>query len=123
MERGFRFLKDPLFFADSLFLKNPKRIMALIMIMVLALLIYSLAEHKLRSQLADIGQSVPNQVGKETQTPTMRWVFQIFEGIDLLVVRRNGEVVSRQVLNLKPVYLTILQLLGPPVQNCYLLPP
>jgi len=123
VERGFRFLKDPLFFADSLFLKNPRRIMALIMIMVLALLIYSLAEHKLRSQLAETGQSVPNQVGKETQTPTMRWVFQIFEGIDLLVVRRNGEVVSRQVLNLKPVHLTILQLLGPPVQNCYLLPP
>jgi len=123
VERGFRFLKDPLFFADSLFLKNPRRIMALIMIMVLALLIYSLAEHKLRSQLAETGQSVPNQVGKETQTPTMRWVFQVFEGIDLLVVRRDGEITTKRVLNLKPVHLTILQLLGPPVQNCYLLPP
>jgi len=40
VERGFRFLKDPLFFADSLFLKNPGRIMALTMIMVLALLVY-----------------------------------------------------------------------------------
>jgi transposase len=37
VERGFRFLKDPLFFADSLFLKKPERIMALIMIMTLAL--------------------------------------------------------------------------------------
>ena len=45
MERGFRFLKDPLFFADSLLLKNPGRIMALIMIMVLALLIYALNPH------------------------------------------------------------------------------
>ena len=33
VERGFRFLKDPLFFADSLFLKKPERIMALMMIM------------------------------------------------------------------------------------------
>jgi transposase len=48
VERGFRFLKDPLFFAHSLFLKKPERIMALLMIMGLALLIYSLAERKLR---------------------------------------------------------------------------
>jgi transposase len=41
---GFRFLKDPLFFADSLFLKNPGQIMTLIMIMGLALLIFSLEE-------------------------------------------------------------------------------
>jgi transposase len=119
VERGFRFLKDPLFFADSLFLKNPGRIMALIMIMVLALLVYSLAEHKLRLQLAETGQSVPNQVGKPTQTPTMRWIFQVFEGLDLLLVRQNGQVVSRQVLNLKQEHLTVLHLLGPPVEYCY----
>jgi len=33
VERGFRFLKDPMFFADSLFLKKPARIMALLMVM------------------------------------------------------------------------------------------
>ena len=76
VERGFRFLKDPIFFADSLFLKNPGRIIALIMIMVLALLVYSLAERKLRLRLAEEGQSVPNQVGKATQTPTMTKTFQ-----------------------------------------------
>ena len=32
-ERGFRFLKDPLFFASSIFLKSPERIMALGMVM------------------------------------------------------------------------------------------
>lgn len=121
VERGFRFLKDPLFFADSLFLKNPGRIMALIMIMVLALLVYSLAERKLRLQLAETGQSVPNQVGKETQTPTLRWIFQVFEGIDLLLISQNGQVVNRQVLNLRPEHLTVLRLLGPPVEKCYLL--
>jgi hypothetical protein len=39
-ERGFRFLKDPLFFASSVFLKTPKRIAALDMIMALCLLVY-----------------------------------------------------------------------------------
>ena len=121
VERGFRFLKDPLFFADSLFLKNPSRIMALMMIMVLSLLVYSLAERKLRRQLADTGQSVPNQLGKETQTPTMRWVFQVFEGIDLLIIRQKDQIETRQALNLKQEHLTVLHLLGPPVEKCYLL--
>ena len=120
VERGFRFLKDPLFFADSLFLKNPERIMALTMIMVLALLIYALAERKLRLRLAETGQSVPNQVGKATQAPTMRWIFQVFEGVDVLLIRQNGQI-ARRVLNLKPVHREILRLLGPPVEKCYLL--
>jgi len=47
-ERGFRFLKDPLFFASSMFLKNESRIVAMVMIMGLALMVYSLAERKLR---------------------------------------------------------------------------
>ncbi len=118
-ERGFRFLKDPWFFADSLFLKSPKRIMALVMVMGLALLVYALAEHKLRTALQERGESVPNQVGKSTQRPTMRRVFQMFEGIDLLVIRTPEEV-RQQVLNLKPVHRQILRLLGPNVEKCYL---
>ncbi len=30
VERGFRFLKDPMFFASSVFLKSPKRVAALV---------------------------------------------------------------------------------------------
>ena len=51
VERGFRFLKDPLFFASSLFLEKPQRIMALLMVMGLSLLIYALAERFLRAEL------------------------------------------------------------------------
>ena len=39
VERGFRFLKDPMFFADSLFLKKPSRLMSLMMVMTLSLLV------------------------------------------------------------------------------------
>jgi transposase len=39
VERGFRFLKDPLFLASSLYLKSPKRLMALLMVMTLCLLV------------------------------------------------------------------------------------
>ena len=36
-ERGFRFIKDPLFFADSLFVKNPERIDTMMMLMALCM--------------------------------------------------------------------------------------
>lgn len=41
MERGFRFLKDPMFLASTLFLKKAQRIMALLFVMTLCLLVYA----------------------------------------------------------------------------------
>lgn len=121
-ERGFRFLKDPLFFAHSLFLEKPARIMALLMVMGLSLLIYALAEHHLRRQLEQQQQTIPNQVGKPTATPTMRRIFQVFEGIDLLSIHQahpSGSPPQRLVLNLNPLHHRILALLGPEVEYCY----
>jgi len=123
VERGFRFLKDPLFFANSLFLKNLARIMALIMIMGLALLIFALGERKLREALNQNNESIPDQKGKPTQTPTLRWVFQIFEGLDVLSVWVDGRLVTRKLLNLRPVHQQVIRLLGPQVQKCYLFDP
>jgi transposase len=120
VERGFRFLKDPLFFAHSLFLKKPERLMALLMIMGLALLIYSLAERKLRQALKEMNATVPDQRRKPTQRPTIRWIFQLFEGLDILLVKQNGEVMLRQLLNLRPAQEQVITLLGPQVQKCYL---
>jgi transposase len=71
-ERGFRFLKDPLFLASSVFVKKPERIMALSFIMVLCLLIYRLAEVRLRSRLAQTQQTIPDQLQQPTARPTMR---------------------------------------------------
>jgi transposase len=120
VERGFRFLKDPLFFAHSLFLKKPERIIALLMIMGLSLLIYSLAERKLRQVLKEMNATIPDQRRKPTQSPTIRWVFQLFEGLDILLVKQNGQVMPRQLLNLRPAQEQVITLLGPQVQKCYL---
>jgi transposase len=120
VERGFRFLKDPLFFAHSLFLKKPQRLMALLMIMGLSLLIYALAERKLRQTLKEMQAAVPNQQRKPTASPTMRWIFQLFEGLDILLVKQNGQVMFRQLLNLRPAQEQVITLLGPQVQKCYL---
>ena len=97
VERGFRFLKDKSFHASEFFLKKEERIEALAMIMVLCLLIYSYAEWKLRRKLKEAGQSVPNQLKKPTQKPTMRWIFQLFMRVTLIIVTEGQNVVSRQI--------------------------
>lgn len=84
VERGFRFLKDPLFFVSSLFIKKPSRIDALLMIMTLSLLVYSIAQRRMRANMEKAEATIPNQINQETATPTLRWVFQCFDGINLL---------------------------------------
>jgi transposase len=118
VERGFRFLKDPLFLASSVFVKKVERIMALSFIMVLCLLIYRLAEFRLRARLAETQQTIPDQVHKPTARPTMRWVFQYFEGIELLHVQTSTTSLL-MVLRLESVHRLILSLLGPLYEQIY----
>ncbi len=88
-ERGFRFLKDPLFLASSVTVSKPKRIMALSFIMVLCLLVYRLAEFQLRSRLAQTQQTIPDQVQKPTARPTMRLSsFNVLKGLSCSMCRR-----------------------------------
>ena len=115
-ERGFRFLKDPLFFTSSVFLKTPSRIAALAMVMGLCLLVYSLGQRKLRQTLAQTNQSVKNQLKKPTQTPTLRWIFQCFQSIHLVLLNN-----SNQISNLTEDRKYILQLLGNECKKYYLL--
>ena len=114
-ERGFRFFKDPRFQAHTVFLKSPRRIMALLMIMTLCLLVYAALEYRLRLALADTQTTVPDQQGKPTQRPTMRWVFQLFVGIHVLLVAGQ----TAMILNLKPPQQHVIQLLGPSYQALY----
>ena len=117
-ERGFRFLKDPLFFTASVFVKKPERVEAIAMIMGLCLLVYNLAQRKLRKQLETAQEGVRNQVKKLTNKPTMRWIFQMFQAVHL--VRINGE---KQVSNLTQERQEILQHLGKDCCQYYLMIP
>ena len=104
VERGFAFLKDPLFFADSVFLKSPRRISTMAMLMGLCLMVYSLGQREVRRQLSSAKTGIPNQLGKLTDRPTLRWIFQCFQGIHLLVYQGIKQVVNlteERQLNLK----------------------
>ena len=116
VERGFRFLKEPLFFASSVFVKSPRRVAAIAMVMGLCLLVYALGERSLRRALEESGASIRHQTGKPTQKPTLRWVFQLFQAVHLL--SGNG---AEQVSNLTEERRSILGFLGQRCQRYYLL--
>lgn len=119
-ERGFAFLKDPLFLASSVFVKKPERIMAIAFIMVLCLLVYKVAELGIRQRLVATGQTVPDQVRKPMTRPTMRWLFQCFEGIDLHHTLRPDGTWETEILRLTDLHRQVLRLLGPAYATCYL---
>ena len=91
-ERGFGFLKDPLFFADSIFLKSPERIESLGMIMGLCLLVYTLAQRHIRNALLESKSTIKNQLGKATNRPTLRWIFQCFQCIHLVTLNQEKHI-------------------------------
>ena len=115
VERGFRFLKDPLFMASNIFLKSPKRIMALMMIMTLCLLLYAALEYRIRQALKHAKQTFPNQKGKPIPNPTARWVFQFFSGIHVVCLAAEEAL----VLNLNHHHSLLLNLLGEKYENLY----
>lgn len=116
-ERGFRFLKDPLFFTSSVFLKSAKRIEALGMVMALCLLVYNLAQRQLRLALALNQRTIPNQLGKPSSSPTLRWIFQCFQAIHFVDLQD-----VKQVVNLSPARLHILNFFSYECRRYYLLP-
>ena len=115
-ERGFRFLKDPLFFASRLFVKLPQRVAALAMIMGLCLLVYTIGQRQLRSSLAEVNETIPNQRGNPTERPTLRWVLQCFQSVHLVWV--DGRKWS---IKLNDSQKHILRFLGSACQKYYFL--
>jgi len=111
VEGGFRFLKDPLFFVSSLFVKKPCRIQGLLMVMTLALLVYSVAQRRLRQQLAHRQTTVPNQIHQPTAAPTLRWVFQLLDGIHRVRVTIQGQV-HALIEGLTDTQIKVLRLFG-----------
>lgn len=121
-EGGFRFLKDPLFFVSSLFVKKPCRVQGLLRVMTLALLVYSVTQRRLRHQLACQNETLPNQINQPTERPTLRWVFQLLEGIHRVRVTVQGTV-HDLIEGLNEVQIKILRLFGEEVCRLYQISP
>jgi len=118
VERGFRFLKDPMFLASTLYLKRVERVMALLMVMTVCLLVYAALEHRIRQTLAEHNESVPDQKGKPTRRPSAKWVFELFMDVHLLTITTE-KTIRALVLNLREELKRLLELMGPAYVELY----
>jgi transposase len=106
VEQNFAFLKDPVF-VNSLFLKSPRRIEALGLVLVLALMIWRLMERAMRINVAATQQKASGWKDKETSRPTSFMMTTKFVGIFVLVTQGQ----RRLAKPLTPVQLHYLMLL------------
>ena len=99
---------------DSIFLKTPKRIEALMMVMTLCLLVYNIAQYRLRKTLEEKNETLPNQLNKPIKNPTMRWIFQLMEGINIVrFFKKNSCKIKKEIIcNLTDLRKKIIQLFG-----------
>lgn len=64
------------------------------MLMGLCLLVYSLGQREVRRVLKEKKTGIKNQLGKLTERPTLRWIFQCFQGIHLVITQGTKQIVN-----------------------------
>ena len=86
--------------------------------MTISLLLYSLLQRRIRLNLKEKNEYVPNQKRKAYQLPTMRWVNMNFEGVDVTKIYSNGAV-KYYFHRMNPFVEKILDVLGEQFKNRY----
>lgn len=118
MEGCFKFLKDSSFRLNEIFLKKVERIEAMMSVMALSLFINNLGQMLLREELKENEQSIPNQLGKPTQTPTLKWAFQLMEKVVKIRIQLKSNV-REQFHGIGTAQKTIIDSFGEVAQRIY----
>ncbi len=108
IERNFSFLKDPLIVND-LFLKKPERIEVLGAVLLMALMIWNLIEHSLRSYISENETTLPGWDKKKTRRPTAFMMSTKFMGLTVIRVAGICKFTS-PLTDTQNRYLTALRL-------------
>lgn len=121
VESGFKFIKSDTFELDSVFLKTPRRIGALMMIMTLCLMVYNFAQYHLRRCLKENNDVLPNQQGKPVKNPTMKWIAELMNMIAVVTIHTT-EINQKIVTNVNQVHRKIIAYFGKSALKIYGLP-
>jgi transposase len=116
VEHCFR-LVNQLFLVTPLFLKTPRRITALVFLIMVGALIAGLIERQVRRALAERQQPITGLMpeGRDTLHPTVARLFKAFTDYSLVQGKdAHGRVVEARFARLTPVQAQILQMIGLP---------
>ncbi len=107
IEQNFGFLKDPMI-VNSVFLKKPKRIEVLGLVLLISLLIWRLIERSMRQFVATDEKDLPGWKKRRTTQPTTFMLMTKFQGVMILKIgsdRRLNKPLKPQQLE----YLSALK--------------
>jgi len=110
VEQNFGFLKDPVI-VNALFLKTPRRIEALGLILVLTLMIWRLMERTMRISLKDTGSKVTGWNNRKTARPTSFMMTTKFLSV-IVVHTETGRFLAEPLDPIQEQFLRILGLSG-----------
>ncbi len=82
------------------------------MLMGISLMVYNLCELKLREALQQNNQFFEDPSLAQSDNPTIRRIFQTFEGIQVNYATWGGKIIRETVLNKKPWHGQVLGLMG-----------
>jgi len=87
-------------------------------VMTLCFMVYSFAQYHLRKSLVEAEESIPDQLKKPTQKPSMSWAFRLFQGIQLWLIP-TAQGINELVVNLSALTRHIIGYFGPVAENIY----
>lgn len=99
VEVRFRFLKDPTLI-DGIYVKNPGRVMALGYIFLMALLIFSLLERRVRKNLKKENEMLILPGNKKSDSPTGTMILDMLSSIQVARVILDSMIVRKLPKNL-----------------------
>lgn len=108
---------NQVFLVAPLFLKTPRRIAALVFLIMVGALVAGLIERQVRRAVAQLQQPIKGLMpeGRDTLRPTVERLFKTFADYSLVLVKdAQGQTVTSRLARLNPVQEQILTVLGLP---------
>ncbi|CAB3395595.1 IS1634 family transposase [Kyrpidia spormannii] len=108
VENLFRALKQP-YFVHGIFVKTPKRVLALAYVFLLGLLVYAIIQHRVRQGMRQDQQTALAIAGAKFRSPTTRTLLKEFDGLTHVIVRLTDGTVTHHLQGLTETGIQILR--------------
>ena len=111
IENRFRFVKQPAYLG-SVYLKNPQRVKALGYVFVLALMIGSYLEYRIRPEMEKENEILVLPGKKKTPQPSLNTIMKFFNTLKVARIRVGDNIIRQWSENVDPQAIKLIRWAG-----------
>mgnify|MGYP000415610457 CR=1 FL=1 len=115
VEKTFKVLKSPQFM-NSLFLKTPHRVEALVYLLLISLMMLTVVERVVREELKKSGEVVHGREKRKMKAPTLTTILQIMDRVRVVTFISSGKI-GRKIQNIDESCQKIIKFLRIPTNS------